>query len=260
MMPGWRRVLPTASTALTSKVWPPTATVGVYVLVQDAHAPPSRRHWNDVAPSEPTNAKVGVVSVLDAAGPEVIVVSGGVVSTVNPRLAGVASVFPCSSVARTSKVCAPSANAAVVVGDVHADHAPPSTRHSNVAPASEVNENVGVLSPVVPLGPAVIVVSGAVGSDVSTVKDRLAGVGSVRPTPSVARTSKTCAPSDSAPVVNGELQDANAAASTRHSKVAPASVAVKENVGVLSLVVPLGPAVMVVSGGVVSHRERPARR
>ena len=150
----------------------------MYVLVQDAHAPPSRRHWNDVAPSEPTNAKVGVVSVLDAAGPEVIVVSGGVVSTVNPRLAGVASVFPCSSVARTSKVCAPSANAAVVVGELHADHAPPSTRHSNVAPASEVNENVGVLSPVVPLGPAVIVVSGAVGSDVSTVKDRLAGVGS----------------------------------------------------------------------------------
>ena len=121
-----------------------------------------------------------------------------------------------------------------------------------MAPASEVNENVGVLSPVVPLGPAVIVVSGAVVSDVSTVKDRLAGVGSVRPTPSVARTSKTCAPSDRAPVVNGELQDANAAASTRHSNVEPASVAVNVNVGVPSPVVPLGPAVIVVSGAVVS--------
>ena len=36
-------------------------------------------------------------------------------------------------------------------------------------------------------------------------------------------------------MVNGELQDANAAASTRHSNVEPASVEVNENVGVLSL-------------------------
>ena len=47
------------------------------------------------------------------------------------------------------------------------------------ASLDEVNENVGVLSPVVPLGPAVIVVSGGVVSDVSTMKDRLAGVASV---------------------------------------------------------------------------------
>ena len=53
-------------------------------------------------------------------------------------------------------------------------------------------------------------------------------------------------------MVNGEVQEANAAASTRHWKVEPASVAVNENVGVLSLVGPEGPAVMVVSGGVVS--------
>ena len=86
----------------------------------------------------------------------------------------------------------------------------------------------------------------------STVNDRLAGEASVLPAASVARTSNVCAPSDSAPVVNGEEQDANAAASTRHSNVEPASVAVKENVGVLSLVGPDGPAVMVVSGGVMS--------
>ena len=129
----------------------------------------------------------------------------------------------------------------------------PSTRHSNVAPASEVNENVGVLSPVVPLGPSVIVVSGAVVSDVSTVKDRLAGVGSVEPTPSVARTSKTCAPSDSAPVVNGELQDANAAASTRHSILDQGLVPSGEGEHQrYSSFMPLSPAMMVVSGGVVS--------
>ena len=45
-------------------------------------------------------------------GPAVIVVSGAVVSgvcTVHVRVAGVASVFPAASVARTLKVCAPSA-------------------------------------------------------------------------------------------------------------------------------------------------------
>ena len=94
-----------------------------------------------------------------------------------------------------------------------------------------------------------IVVSGGV---VSHVNDRLAGEASVLLAASVARTSNVCAPSDSAPVVNGDEQDANAAASTRHSNVEPASVAVKENVGVLSLVGPDGPAVIVVSGGVVS--------
>jgi hypothetical protein len=39
----------------------------------------------------------------------VIVVSGAVTSTVHARIAGVASTFPAASVARTSKVCVPSA-------------------------------------------------------------------------------------------------------------------------------------------------------
>ena len=105
-------------------------------------------------------------------------------------------------------------------------------------PASvEVKENVGVLSLVGPEGPAVIVVSGGV---VSTVNDRLAGDASVLPAASVARTSNVCAPSARAAVVNADQQDANAAASTRHWKVEPASVEVKENVGVLSLVGPDG--------------------
>ena len=49
-----------------------------------------------------------VVTVPD--GPAVIVVSGGV-TTVQLWLAGVASIFPAISVARTWKVCEPSARA-----------------------------------------------------------------------------------------------------------------------------------------------------
>jgi hypothetical protein len=41
-------------------------------------------------------------------GPESIVVSGAVVSTVQARESGVGSVLPAASVARTSKVCSPS--------------------------------------------------------------------------------------------------------------------------------------------------------
>ena len=89
-----------------------------------------------------------------------IVVSGGVVSTENVRLAGVGSGFPAESFARTSNVWLPSVSVEVVKGLVHGPHAPASTRHSNDAPPTDaVNSNVGVLSVVVPVGPAVIVVS-----------------------------------------------------------------------------------------------------
>ena len=110
--------------------------------------------------------------------------------------------------------------------------------------------NVGVLSLVVepPAGPPVIVVSGAA---VSTVNVRDAGVGSVPFGPLTARTSNVCEPSVSAAVVNGVVQAANAAASTRHSNVTPPSFELNVNVGVLSLVdePPAGPLSIVVSGG-----------
>ena len=244
-------VLPAASVARTSNVCAPSASTAVVNgVLHEPQAPPSTRHSNVEPVSVAVNENVGVLSVVVAVGPAVIVVSGGVVSTVNDRLAGVGSVLPAASVARTSKVCAPSASTAVVNGVLHEPQAPPSTRHSNVEPVSvAVNENVGVLSVVVPVGPAVIVVSGGV---VSTVNDRLAGVGSVLPAASVARTSNVCAPSASTAVVNGVLHEPQAPPSTRHSNVEPVSVAVNENVGVLSVVVPVGPAVIVVSGGVVS--------
>ena len=75
-------------------------------------------------------------------------------------------------------------------GDVHAANVPVpagvSSLHSNVEPASvAVNVNDGDVAVVVPVGPPVIVVSGAV---VSTVKVRVAGVASGLPAPSVART------------------------------------------------------------------------
>src|SRR4051794_2630348 len=126
-------------------------------------------------------------------------VVGAVIATVGgPRsidhvwLAGVASLFPAASVARTSKVWLPSASAAVVCGLVQALQLPPSTRHSNVEPASDewnVNAGVAVLSSAG--GAESIVVSGAVRSIVH-VKE--AGLASVLPAGSVARTSKVWLP------------------------------------------------------------------
>ncbi len=101
-----------------------------------------------------------------------------------------------------------------------------------------------------PVGPPVIVVSGAVAS---TVKERAAGVGSIAPAASTARTSNVFAPSVWAAVVWGEVQATNPAeAPTRHWKVEPGSVDVNVNVGVASLVSPVGPPVIVVFGGPAS--------
>ena len=81
---------------------------------------------------------------------------------------------------------------AVVVyacGDVHAAYVPApagvSNLHSNVAFGSEVNVNDTFVWLITPVGPPVIVVSGAT---VSTVNDRVAGDASVFPTASRART------------------------------------------------------------------------
>ena len=120
-------------------------------------------------------------------------VCGRAVSTVIVRLAGLASVLPAASVARTSKVCVPSVRDAVVCGDVQAVYAALSTRHSKLVPDSPENENVGVASLVSPFGPASIVVWGGV---VSIVQVWLAGVGSTLSAASMARTWNVCKPSD----------------------------------------------------------------
>ena len=64
----------------------------------------------------------------------------------------------------------------------------PSSLHSKVAPASpEENVNDGVVSVVAPLGPESIEVFGGA---VSMLNERVGGLGSTLPAPSLARTEK----------------------------------------------------------------------
>ncbi len=94
-----------------------------------------------------------------------------------------------------------------------------------------------------------MVVCGAVES---TLKDRSAGVGSVFFAWSVALTSNVCGPSVRGAVAKGELQEANAALSVRHSNVPPGSVDENAKEDTFVLIALEGPPVIVVSGGVVS--------
>ena len=133
---GEASVFPAGSMARTWKVCGPSPSDAVvWAEVQETQASLSVRHskvepaWSD------ENVNVGVGSFVGPEGPLSIVVSGVAVSTVNARDAGVGSTFPAGSVARTSKVCAPSASDAVVTGVEHEPHTPPSTRHSKVEPA-----------------------------------------------------------------------------------------------------------------------------
>ena len=87
----------------------------------------------------------------------------------------------------------------------------------------------------------------------TTLKLLVAGDASVFATASVARTENVCAPSGSTAVVwvvPGPEHGPNAAPSTLHAKVAPASGELNPKVGVVSsVVVPVaGPDVIVVSG------------
>ena len=87
--------------------------------------------------------KAGELLLVGPLGPLSIVVSGGVVSTVNVRVAGVGSTLPAWSIARTLNVWSPSASVVTPYGDEHAWNAPPSSLHSNVAFGSLENENGG---------------------------------------------------------------------------------------------------------------------
>src|SRR6185369_6876479 len=82
------------------------------------------------------------------AGLESIVVFGAVRSTVHVWLAGVASVLPAVSVARTWNVWLPAVSTGEIdSGLVHAVQLPPSTRHSKLEPPSEeLKVKVGVAS------------------------------------------------------------------------------------------------------------------
>src|SRR5439155_9287733 len=122
-----------------------------------------------------------------------IVVSGAVRSTVQVWEAGLPSVLPATSVARTSKLWLPSDSAAVVCGLVQELQPPLSMRHSKLEPGSlALKLKLGVVSLDGLAGPESRVVLGAV---TSIVQVTLAGLPSVLPDGSVARTSNVCVPS-----------------------------------------------------------------
>src|SRR5687768_1772370 len=101
-------------------------------------------------------------------------------------VAGVASAFPSESTARTERLCTPGGSGFVENVAVQAVKALPSTLHSNVAVGSS---EVNVKSPVgssVGLGSAVVML--VFGAAVSIVQSYVAGVASVLPAASVART------------------------------------------------------------------------
>ena len=75
---------------------------------QAAKEPPSIRHSKVEPPSLELKEKSASAELLGSLGCAVIVVFGAAVSTVQVKLAGVGSVLPAASVARTWKVCEPS--------------------------------------------------------------------------------------------------------------------------------------------------------
>src|SRR5205809_56529 len=84
----------------------------------------------------------------------------------------------------------------------------------------------------------------------STVQVWLAGVGSALPAGSVACTAKMCVPSPRPLRPAGEVHAARMAPSSLHWKVVPVSFDENEKVAAASLTSGLGPALIVVCGGV----------
>src|SRR5262249_31118600 len=157
------------------------------VLNGEVHAfqsPRSRRHSNVSLPTGSVAVNEKVPTPPWMAGPERIVVSGGVRSTVKLHCAGVGSALPAGSAERAWTVCGASPTL-VVHWEVHPPQLPESTRHWKVAPGwGDVNPNETVALLPSTGGPEVAVVSAAT---VSMVNWRTAGVPSVFPTWSMAR-------------------------------------------------------------------------
>ena len=190
------------------------------------------------------------------AGPELIVTAGAMVSTVIARLT-TGPMLPIGSIARTSKVWAPSDRPVWEKGEVQVVNAAglvESKRHWKVAvPSVELKVQLALLTVMKPLaGPELIVTAGAT---VSTVIVRVAGVASTLPAGSMARTSKVCEPSLRPMKLPGELQVVNAAGlveSIRHWNVAVPSGELKAQLALAVAMVPVGPLSMFVSGTTAS--------
>src|SRR5439155_3649939 len=84
------------------------------------------------------NVNVAVMSCVTLDGPESMIVSGGIVSTIHVRAAGDGSTFPARSVARTLKVCEPWPRPVklCVVDESHELNPAPSSEHVRVEPGS----------------------------------------------------------------------------------------------------------------------------
>src|SRR6476659_4731405 len=98
---------------------------------------------------------------------------------------------------------------------------------------------------------SVSLICGAAGAWVSTVKDRDTNAPTFPGAP-IALTKRVWEPSGSRGAVKGELQGLGELASTRQTKVEPASLEAKEKLGVGSFVGPVGPRLMRAWGAVVS--------
>ena len=193
---GLASVFADESVARTLNVCEPFASVAVVCgELQAANEPPSIEQAKLEPASFEEKPKVGVVSdvVEPAAGPLSIVVFGAVVSggalvsTVKLRVAGVVSLLDAASMAYTLKVWLPSPSGPITFGLEQGEKGPPSTEHWRSELSLAEKPNWGVVSVIVePLaGPESIVVFGGV---VSTVNERDAGLRSVLPDVSVART------------------------------------------------------------------------
>src|SRR5688500_19641758 len=93
-----------------------------------------------------------------------MLVSGALVSTVHEWCAGLPSVFPAGSTARTSNLRTPSASPEYTAGDSHGVYTAPSREHSKRASSSAANVNLAEVLFDGSSGRSPIVVSGAVWS------------------------------------------------------------------------------------------------
>jgi hypothetical protein len=114
---GVESTLPLASIARTRSWCTPTDTsFSVSGETHKLNDPPSTEHWNVEPASLEENVNVAFGLAVSAFGPVSIVVFGAVVSggawIVQLQLATVPSVLPAPSVARTEKVCGPTARPA----------------------------------------------------------------------------------------------------------------------------------------------------
>jgi len=145
------------------------------------------------ASAEPESVNEPVLLCVPSTGASIVGAAGAVVSIVHVRLAGVGSTLPAASVALTRKLCGPSERPEYVNGDEQPENAAPSRLQAKLEPLSlEVNVKVALVTFVGFAGADPILVSGAL---VSIVHVYEAGVGSVFPAGSVARTWKVCVPS-----------------------------------------------------------------